>query len=92
MLGIDGLSEDMNNQTCIQVDKGTYINHVDSWGGGVGQMTILLHKPYLVFKSDHEGGGGVKIPKNWPRVLWMASNHNTVMLQKRFAFVMSPTR
>ena len=28
--------------------KGTSINHVNSWGGGVSQMTILLHKPYLI--------------------------------------------
>ena len=30
--------------------------------GGVSQMTILLHKPYLV-KVTIKGGGGQKYPK-----------------------------
>ena len=36
---------------------GASINHVDSWGGEISQMTNLLH-----IKSMK--GGGVKIPKN----------------------------
>ena len=34
-------------------------------GDAVGQITILLHKPYFV------KGEGVKNPKNKPRGLWM---------------------
>ena len=48
-----------------------------SWGGrGVSQMTILLHKPYLV-KVTTKGEGGQKYPKIWPRGLWMTPNANT---------------
>ena len=42
----------------------------DEEGGGVSQMTILLHKPYLV-KVTTKGERGLKYPKNWPRGLWM---------------------
>ena len=38
---------------------------------GVSQMTILLHKPYLVKATTKGGGGGQKYPKFWPRGLWM---------------------
>ena len=34
-------------QICIFLHKGTFINHVDTaGGGGVCQMSILLHKLY----------------------------------------------
>ena len=41
--------------------QGSFINHVDSRGGGVGQMTILKHKSNLVKVTTK--GRGVKIPK-----------------------------
>ena len=37
---------------------------------GVCQMSILLHKPYLV-KWPTKGEGGQKCPKNCPHGLWM---------------------
>ena len=39
---------------------GSWIDHVVS--RGVGQMTMF----------DHDGGGGPKFPKIWPRGIWMA--------------------
>ena len=36
---------------------GASINHVDSWGGGGSQMTILLHKSYLVKMPTKAGRG-----------------------------------
>ena len=41
---------------------GSFINHVDMARGGVCQMSILLHKPYLV-KLSTKGGGGSKLSK-----------------------------
>ena len=40
-------------------------------GEGISQMTILLHKPYLVEMSTREAGGS-KILKICPRDLCMA--------------------
>ena len=40
-------------------------------GGGVSQMSMLLHKSYLVKWSTKGGGGGQKSPKNCPHGLWM---------------------
>ena len=50
--------------------KGSFINHVDMTGRrGVCQMSILLHKPYLV-KWSTKGGGGQKCSKICPHGLW----------------------
>ena len=55
-------------------------------GMGVSQMTILLHKPYLV-KVTTKGGGGSKIPEilttwfmNDPKVKYVSNilGHNAV--------------
>ena len=35
-----------------------------------------LTKWPFYYKSDHEGGGGKKYPKFWPRGLWMTSTLN----------------
>ena len=49
---------------------GSFINHVDSWGGrGVSQETVLWHKSYLVKVTTK---GGQKYPNFCPRGLWMA--------------------
>ena len=49
---------------------GSFINHVDmAGGGGVYQLSILLHKPYLV-KWSTKGEGGQTCSKNFPRGLW----------------------
>ena len=55
----------------VHFSKGASINHVDMEGGrGVSQMSMLLHKPYLV-KWSAKGEGGQKSPKNCPHGLWM---------------------
>ena len=38
---------------------------MDSWGGGVIQMTILLHKPYLVIVSTKGGQNSKKYLFIW---------------------------
>ena len=43
--------------------KGVTINHVDSLGEGVSQISILLHKAYLVKVPRKEEGGGQNIQK-----------------------------
>ena len=45
------------SKNSFKIALGTSINHMDSWEGrGVSQMTILLHKPYLV-KVTTKGKG-----------------------------------
>ena len=46
--------------------KGTSINHVDSWGQGVSQMTIIFHKPYSVKVATK----GVKYPQKFDHVVY----------------------
>ena len=53
----------MNPFRMTIVPKGSFINHVDSLGGGLA----------LFSKSDHEGGGGSKIPKNL--TTWFMVDH-----------------
>ena len=46
--------------------SGSFINHVYMEKGNEGffsQMSILLHKPYLVKWSTKQRGKGVKMPK-----------------------------
>ena len=48
----------------------TFINHMDSWREGeASQMTILLHKPYLV-KVSTKGGGVVKNTQKFDHVVY----------------------
>ena len=50
--------------------KGLWISHVDMAGGGGCEMSVLLHKPYLVKWSTKGGGGrGSKCPINCPHSL-----------------------
>ena len=49
---------------------GSFINHVDIWGGG-GKPNDQFITEALLCKSDHEGGGGLKYPEFWPRCLSM---------------------
>ena len=46
------------------------ISHMDSWGGGGSQITILLHKPYLVYISEYYEGGEVKIAQKFDHVVY----------------------
>ena len=48
---------------------GSFINYVDSSGGGVSQMTILLHKPYLV-KVSTKGAGRGKNTQNFDHMVY----------------------
>ena len=59
--------------TTVNHSIGTFINHVDSWGG----LTKWPFFTKAIFcKSDHEGGRGSKYPKIWPRGLWMTPYKN----------------
>ena len=63
----------MHNHACMTSKylKRASINNVDMEGGrGVNQMSILLHKPYLV-KGSTKGERGQKYPKTCLYGLWM---------------------
>ena len=66
----------------MKTPLGSFINHVDSFGGrGTSQMTILYRKPYLV-KVTTKGGGGQKYTKNLPRGLWMTPSFILVVVKQ----------
>ena len=54
-------------------------------GGGVFQMSILLHKPYLV-KWSTKGEVDQKCPKNCPHDLWKTPKLDWVKIANFLAF------